>query len=97
MKQTKSRRPSQTRPGPAASDPATKALRELRLKLVAEELTELCDALGVKLEVIRSAKDGDLVEAADALGDPDYVVSGANLVLVFGFPAEGRDHGDSPR
>lgn len=82
-------------------DPATKALRELRVKLIAEELTELCDALGVELEVIRSAKDGDwrikveataddedvdLVEAADALGDLDYVVSGANLV--FGFPAE---------
>ncbi|RQP13269.1 MAG: hypothetical protein EAS51_00190, partial [Microbacteriaceae bacterium] len=83
-----------------APTPGTKKLRELRVKLIAEELTELCDALGVELEIIRSAQDGewrvrveataeddavDLVEAADALGDLDYVVSGANLV--FGFPA----------
>ncbi|APL99351.1 nucleotide pyrophosphohydrolase [Bordetella phage FP1] len=88
-------------PVTATPDPMTKALRELRVKLIAEELTELCDALGVDLEVIRSAKDGewrvkveataddedvDLVEAADALGDLDYVVAGANLV--FGFPAQ---------
>lgn len=88
-------------PVTATPDPMTKGLRELRVKLIAEELTELCDALGVDLEIIRSAKDGewrvkveataddedvDLVEAADALGDLDYVVAGANLV--FGFPAQ---------
>ncbi len=46
-------------------------------------------------ELVKSAKNAiaivpnfptDLVEAADALGDIDYVVQGSNLV--FGFPAE---------
>lgn len=89
-------------------NPATKELRELRVKLIAEELGELCQALGVGLKLIvdpRPVAEGeedvkefmlvealleddevDLVEAADALGDIDYVTQGANLV--FGFPAE---------
>lgn len=85
--------------------PGDKKLRELRVKLIAEELTELCDALGVYLEISRVKSDDDtafrhsvrveavgendqvdLVEAADALGDLDYVVQGSNLV--FGIPAE---------
>lgn len=89
-------------------NPATKELRELRVKLIAEELSELCQALGVGLKLIVDPRPGDadhedvkdfmlvealleddevdLVEAADALGDIDYVTQGANLV--FGFPAE---------
>lgn len=88
--------------------PATKQLRELRVSLIAEELGELCQALGVGLKLIvdpRPVADGekdvkefmlvealledqevDLVGAADALADIDYVTQGANLV--FGFPAE---------
>lgn len=94
--------------------PNTVAHRRLRVALIAEELGELCQALGVPLELsvvpaalseatdkdvannMRIVKwvapaemchpDGavDLVEAADALGDLDYVVQGSNLV--FGFP-----------
>lgn len=87
---------------PVAGSPtvATKELRELRVKLIAEELVELCQASGVALEISVSAddpalfsahaygddKDVDLIEVADALGDLDYVVQGANLV--FGLPAE---------
>lgn len=83
--------------------PGTKELRELRVKLIAEELCELCSALGVKLAIDHDPRlkedeqyftveavgedDGvNLVEAADALGDIDYVTQGANLV--FGIPAE---------
>lgn len=82
-----------------AATPGDRKLRELRVKLIAEELTELCEALGVavKIEsngvssqfVVEAVKDDaevDLIAAADALGDLDYVVQGANLV--FGFPAE---------
>lgn len=85
-------------PAPTA---ATAELRVLRVRLIAEELTELCQALGVTLMISCTARGSvepyvhvraeegvhvDLVEAADALGDLDYVVQGANLV--FGFPAE---------
>lgn len=82
---------------PTAADPNTRALR---VKLIAEELGELCEALGVDL--LLEVKDGvfilqdavaikddnavDVVAAADALGDLDYVVQGSNLA--FGFPAE---------
>lgn len=81
--------------------PNTKDIRMLRVKLIAEELGELCAALGVNLKLYCDGKDSksdmmvfsckedaevDLVEAADALGDLDYVVQGANLV--FGIPAE---------
>lgn len=86
---------------PVADKPtaATKELRELRVRLIAEELVEYADALGVELtiepagtthevEVSAFATDMavNLVEAADALGDLDYVVQGANLI--HGFPAE---------
>ena len=76
-----------------------KRLRTLRVKLIAEELTELCEALGVDLEiscdegrfevVVEAALEDEeinLVEAADALGDIQYVVHGANLV--FGLPGD---------
>lgn len=79
--------------------PGTPELRRLRVALIAEELGELSVALGVKLDI---TSDGirfdmnvsggddvskvDLVETADALGDLDYVVQGANLV--FGIPAK---------
>lgn len=84
-----------------APTPGDAALRELRVKLIAEELAELCSALGVSLllEVNPQTEEGelvveavlgddqvDLVEAADALGDLDYVVQGTNVAL--GFPAE---------
>lgn len=83
-------------PAPTASTPE---LRELRVRLIAEELMELATALGVSIHV--DAVDGlssaltvtatpsghvDLVAAADALGDLDYVVQGGNLVL--GLPGD---------
>lgn len=81
-----------------APTPGDGALRELRVKLIAEELGELCVALGVKLdltcdglrcdflaEAVAEDDAVDLVETADALADLDYVVQGANLV--FGLPA----------
>lgn len=92
-------------------------LRRLRVLLVAQELAELAQALGVSLEMevkpVRTTGDHgkdtsvmngmvervwvapaelcysdnlvDLVEAADAFGDLDYVVQGGNLA--FGIPA----------
>lgn len=80
--------------------PGSQLLRQLRVQLIAEEFCELCEALGVGL-VLRTSPFGsdisdlesykqdsevDIVEAADGLGDLDYVVQGANLV--FGFPSE---------
>lgn len=66
----------------------------LRVSLIAEELLELCEALNIQLDIIANktyiSKFNDLpidmVEAADALADLDYVVAGGNVV--FGFPAE---------
>lgn len=91
-----------------APDESTEELRLLRVQLIAEELSELCQALRINLNLsveCASEEDGpdcdcvvvdatiahfcgcpDLAEAADALGDLDYVVQGANLV--FGIPAE---------
>jgi predicted HAD superfamily Cof-like phosphohydrolase len=92
-------------------------LRRLRVALIAEELCELAQALGVSLELeVKPARQEqseaepkrvmngmyrktwiapaelcyadehvDMVEAADALGDLDYVVQGGNIV--FGIPA----------
>lgn len=92
-------------------------LRRLRVMLVAQELAELAQALGVPLEMEvkperlsgdngkdTSVMNGmvervwiapaelcysdnlvDMVEAADAFGDLDYVVQGGNLA--FGIPA----------
>jgi predicted HAD superfamily Cof-like phosphohydrolase len=74
--------------------PITAEIRVLRVKLIAEELCELCRALGVNLIIedgefhvsaYAADEDVDLVETADALGDLDYVVQGANLA--FGIPA----------
>lgn len=81
---------------------ADAALRALRVRLIAEELGEFARACGVTLllsvdptkplstdylEILdRPAVPPDLVEMADALGDLDYVVQGANLAL--GIPGE---------
>jgi predicted HAD superfamily Cof-like phosphohydrolase len=94
-------------------------LRRLRVMLIAQELAELAQALGVPLDLkvlpiseyldhnnnvnskdvfngmVRDVQVGaetfcyvdgnvDIIEAADALGDLDYVVQGGNLV--FGIP-----------
>ena len=75
-------------------------LRALRVRLIAEELIEFARASGIGLtldtfngEATISPQDQpdfrhmiDMVEAADGLGDLDYVVNGA--CLVWGFPAE---------
>lgn len=66
----------------------------LRVSLIAEELLELCESLNIQLDIIEgdihitkySDLPIDMVEAADALADLDYVVAGGNVV--FGFPAE---------
>lgn len=92
-------------------------LRRLRVLLVAQELAELAQALGVSLEIdVKPVEPGrqytdpksimngmhqtvwvapaelcysdshvDMIEAADAFGDLDYVVQGGNLS--FGIPA----------
>ena len=75
---------------------STPELRALRVRLIAEELMEFADSLGVFLEINTAVDlcyvmadpeaEVDLIGAADGLGDLDYVVQGANLV--FGFPAE---------
>jgi len=61
---------------PLVATPALpdRARQELRLSLLAEELQELRDAL----------RTGDLVEAADALADLQYVLSGTVLELGMG-------------
>jgi len=104
---------------PVATEPTPNTLkhRRLRVALIAEELGELCQALGVPMEIsVFPVEEGerrndadirncmgvvrwvgpdeiccpdhkvDLVEAADALGDLDYVVQGANLVFGFQGP-----------
>jgi predicted HAD superfamily Cof-like phosphohydrolase len=84
-----------------APTPSTAELRLLRVRLIAEELCELARASGVLLSLSSGLNQAgemvsvqainqdylpvDIVEMADALGDLDYVVQGANLV--FGFPA----------
>lgn len=73
-------------------------LRRLRVKLIAEELCELCDAWGLALRIRSHPSDNllevenrvstgpvpgavlSVVEAADALGDIDFVTQGAHLV-----------------
>lgn len=78
----------------------TPELRVLRVRLIIEEALELAAALGVLVypqvgeggrlvgdDCLRYESTGaapDLVEAADALGDIDYVTQGA--ALVFGVP-----------
>lgn len=79
---------------------ASKATRALRVKLLIEEVLELASALKVSVEVGHTEEgdpayevtaygddsEVDLVEAADALGDIEYVTHGANLA--FGLPAD---------
>lgn len=76
-------------------------LRMLRAHLILEEAIEFCEAAGLRVDVqYRPSHSGaahrititvdphrppNMVGMADALGDSDYVVSGANLA--FGFPA----------
>lgn len=70
--------------------------RALRVRMLAEELTELADAFGVEVCVVRRENGGldnyevvveqaedltpNIVEAADALGDIRYLVDGGNLI-----------------
>lgn len=73
----------------------TKQEIELRLNLIAEEFMELADACGYLLTLnnlggnhtVRMLQDPEKkfnpIDAADALGDLDYVVAGAHLY--FGF------------
>lgn len=76
-------------------------VRKLRAKLIIEELGEYLEATGFKglygdycikelMDYVadtheRSETKVNIIEAADALADIDYVVAGANLA--FGFPA----------
>jgi len=89
---TKFGHPVSTQPNVADSK-----LRLLRVRLIAEELCELCEALDIRMRIeavngeynvdlVDNGGSTNIVEAADALGDLDYVVQGA--MLVFGFPAE---------
>ncbi len=92
-------------PAPTLS---TLKFRQLRVNLIATELCEFADCLGVSLHInspwkakaARSSEevrvtvvahdlpeeDLDIIGAADAYGDLDYVVQGG--ALTFGFPAE---------
>lgn len=77
---------------------ATDKLNRLRIRLIAEELGELCDALGYSLSLITdgqgthsidltpSGATPNPVEVADALADIEYVTLGA--YLVFGLPGQ---------
>lgn len=69
--------------------------RLLRVKLLAEELSEFAAAAGIELdvhfngekyeiEVVDSGGPVDLVECADGLGDIRYLANGGDLI--FGFP-----------
>lgn len=68
--------------------------RELRIKLVADELQELAEALGYQLfmtprygaELVKMTDKVDLVETADALADLEYVVLGGQVA--FGIPGQ---------
>ncbi len=65
--------------------------RLLRVRLIAEELKEYADASGVPFEykvgvLAEVSKEVNVIEAADALGDLDYVVQGSNVV--WGFPGQ---------
>lgn len=72
--------------------------QELRVALIFEEAIELAEALGFStadvkdsvnymLYKIGSIHEQDIVGAADALGDLDYVVNGAALELGIDLPA----------
>lgn len=61
--------------------------RRLRIELIAEELAELAEASGLRFDyrIIPGSGEVDLVGAADACGDLDYVVQGT--FLAWGLPA----------
>lgn len=72
-------------------------LRALRVKLILEEALEFAEACGFEPNFSYPSEGGvnidlvvtgepNLVEMADALGDLDYVVQGANIA--FGIPSE---------
>jgi predicted HAD superfamily Cof-like phosphohydrolase len=72
----------------------SEALRRLRATLVLEEALEFAEACGYEVTLSLSGKPvlstspttrHDLVAMADALGDLEYVVQGANLA--FGLPS----------
>lgn len=62
-----------------------RALNELRIKLLTEELKELAEALGFKLDftIADDVLPTDKVETLDALTDLQYVLDGAYLSLGF--------------
>jgi predicted HAD superfamily Cof-like phosphohydrolase len=84
-----------TRPSEPSGD-----IRELRIRLIAEELAEMCFASGIRLSVLADPESGhtnvqikqvadhpvDLVEVADALTDINYVTDGAGVC--YGFDLE---------
>jgi predicted HAD superfamily Cof-like phosphohydrolase len=87
---------------PAETEPTVPSEKQrlLRAKLIASELTELCDAMGVEILVqrapgshdytIRAALTGqpvDMVGVADGLGDLDVVVNGG--FCIFGLDGPG--------
>lgn len=69
--------------------PPDEALANLRIKLIASELREYAHAVGFNFEYTFSPnaeKSVNMIEAADALGDIEYVTQGASLV--HGIPHE---------
>lgn len=73
----------------------------MRLELIREELGELYEACGYdttewdKVVPVRQMNTTDLVEAADALGDLEYVVNGAAIGMGINLPAVVREIHDS--
>lgn len=66
---------------------------KMRLALIQEEYAELLDACGytesarwIRDVVLIKGGDTDLVEAADALGDLEYVINGAALGMGINLP-----------
>lgn len=67
---------------------------KMRLALIQEEFAELLDACGyiesarwIRDVVLLKAEETDLVAAADALGDIEYVVNGAAIGMGIDLPA----------
>ena len=87
-------------PAPTSINMQDEKTRILRVSLIAEELLELCEGLGLVLTIATGEDSSssvnikqnpnraevDIIEVADALADLDYVVAGANVA--FGFPSE---------
>lgn len=76
---------------PDASEPTVddERISLLRVRLIAEELNELCIALGLSVRIATvdvpqsEVEPADPVAVLDALADIDYVVSGSWLQLGF--------------